>query len=167
MRKERPEELVERPSKSQLKREMIELQALGKKIIDLPEGQRAKFPLSDDMLAAIEETHRIRSHEGLRRHMQYVGKLMRKEDLDAVRAVFEAMEQQNVRRDASFQRLERWRDRLLDDDEAFVIFVEDYPHVDRQALRQLIRNARAERDAGKQPNSAKKLFKLLRAELDH
>ncbi|HAR07218.1 MAG TPA: ribosome-associated protein, partial [Cobetia sp.] len=98
--------------------------------------------------------------------MQYVGKLMRKEDLDAVRAVFEAMEQQNVRRDASFQRLERWRDRLLDDDEAFVIFVEDYPHVDRQALRQLIRNARAERDAGKQPNSAKKLFKLLRAELD-
>ena len=97
MRKERPEELVERPSKSQLKREMIELQALGKKIIDLPEGQRAKFPLSDDMLAAIEETHRIRSHEGLRRHMQYVGKLMRKEDLDAVRAVFEAMEQQNVK----------------------------------------------------------------------
>ena len=47
-----------------------------------------------------------------------------------------------------------------------MIFVEDYPHVDRQALRQLIRNARAERDAGKQPNSAKKLFKLLRAELD-
>ena len=122
MRKERPEELVERPSKSQLKREMIELQALGKKIIDLPEGQRAKFPLSDDMLAAIEETHRIRSHEGLRRHMQYVGKLMRKEDLDAVRAVFEAMEQQNVRRDASFQRLERWRDRLLDDDEESASF---------------------------------------------
>lgn len=166
MRKERPEELVERPSKSQMKREMIELQALGKKIIDMPAGQRAKFPLSDDMLAAIDECGRIRSHEGLRRHMQYVGKLMRKEDLEAINAVFQSMEQQSIRRDASFQRLERWRDRLIEDDEAFVLFVEDYPEVDRQALRQLIRNSRAERDAGKQPNSAKKLFKLLRAELD-
>ena len=163
MRKERPEELVERPSKSQLKREMIELQALGKKIIDLPEGQRAKFPLSDDMLAAIEETHRIRSHEGLRRHMQYVGKLMRKEDLEAIQAVFDDIEKAQVQRDHAFLRLEKWRDRLIEEgDDAVEPFLEDYPQADRQALRQLIRNARKEREQNKPPTNAKRLYKLLR-----
>ena len=86
MPKQRPEpididEQEERPSKSQLKREMHALQALGETLIAMKPAERARFPLSDDMLRAIEETSRIRSHEGRRRHMQYVGKLIRKDGL--------------------------------------------------------------------------------------
>lgn len=153
----------ERPSKSQLKREMLALQALGEKIIALPAAQRDRLPLSDDMLAAVEETSRIRSHEGRRRHMQYVGKVMRREDIDAIQAIFDEFEQEKLRRDHAFHRLEQWRDRLVDGDaEALEAFIAEYPHVDRQALRQLIRNAQNERQRGKPPANARKLFQLIR-----
>ncbi|SDL59896.1 ribosome-associated protein [Modicisalibacter muralis] len=160
---ESPADQQGRPSKTQLKQEMQALQALGEKIIALSNAQRARLPLSTDMLAAVEETSRIRSHEGRRRHMQYVGKVMRREDLAAIQAAFDEFEQESARRDHVFHRLEKWRDRLIDDDnEALEAFIAEYPDVDRQALRQLIRNARTERERGKPPASARKLFKLIR-----
>ena len=168
MPKQRPEpididEQEERPSKSQLKREMHALQALGETLIAMKPAERARFPLSDDMLRAIEETSRIRSHEGRRRHMQYVGKLIRKEDLTAIQGVFDAIEQEKEQRDHAFHRLEKWRDRLVDEgDDADDLFMADYPNADRQALRQLVRNARKEREQGKPPTSSRKLFKHLR-----
>ena len=168
MPKQRPEpididEQEERPSKSQLKREMHALQALGETLIAMKPAERARFPLSDDMLRAIEETSRIRSHEGRRRHMQYVGKLIRKEDLTAIQGVFDAIEQEKEQRDHAFHRLEKWRDRLVDEgDDAVDLFMADYPNADRQALRQLVRNARKEREQGKPPTSSRKLFKPLR-----
>ncbi|WP_048307915.1 ribosome biogenesis factor YjgA [Halomonas sp. PR-M31] len=154
----------DRPSKTQRKQEMQALQALGERIIALSEVQRARLPLSDDLLAAIEETSRIRSHEGRRRHMQYVGKLMRRENIEGIQQVFDEFERETLRRDHAFHRLEKWRDRLMDDEsnEALETFIAEYPDVDRQTLRQLIRNARSERKRGKPPTSARKLFKLIR-----
>ncbi|MHB0774384.1 ribosome biogenesis factor YjgA [Halomonas sp. WWR20] len=152
-----------RPSKTQRKHEMHALQALGEKIIALTDAERARLPLSDDMLAAVEETSRIRSHEGRRRHMQYVGKVMRGEDLDAIRNAFEAFDQESARRDLAFHRIEKWRDRLIAEDaETVEAFIAEYPSVDRQALRQLIRNAKHERELDKPPTNARKLFRLLR-----
>lgn len=171
MPKQRPEpididEQVERPSKSQLKREMHALQALGENLIAMNSTERSRFPLSDDMLRAIDETARIRSHEGRRRHMQYVGKLIRKEDLTAIQGVFDAIEQEKEQRDHAFHRLEKWRDRMIDEgDDAVDLFMVDYPNADRQALRQLVRNARKEREQGKPPTSSRKLFKHLRETL--
>ena len=171
MPKQRPEpididEQVERPSKSQLKREMHALQALGETLIAMNPTERSRFPLSDDMLRAIDETARIRSHEGRRRHMQYVGKLIRKEDLTAIQGVFDAIKQEKEQRDHAFHRLEKWRDRMIDEgDDAVDLFVVDYPNADRQALRQLVRNARKEREQGKPPTSSRKLFKHLRETL--
>ncbi|MDX1466866.1 MAG: ribosome biogenesis factor YjgA [Halomonas sp.] len=153
----------ERPSKSQLKREMQSLQRLGEQIIAMSDAQRARFPLSDDLLAAVEETGRIKAREARRRHMQYVGKLMRGEDLDGIQAVFDEIENEKLRRDHAFHRLETWRDRLIDEgDDAVEAFVVEFPDVERQALRQLIRNARRERDQGKPPTNARRLFKLIR-----
>ncbi|MAM59488.1 MAG: hypothetical protein CMN25_19425 [Salinicola sp.] len=150
------------PSKSQIKREMQELQALGERIIALDPAVRARLPLSEEMLAAVEETGRIRSHEGRRRHMQYVGKVMRKEDREAIRAAFEEIDHEHVQRNAAFHRLERLRDQLIEDDDALEPFIEAHPHVDRQSLRQLIRNARSERQRDKPPASSRKLFQLIR-----
>ncbi len=111
MPKQRPEpididEQEERPSKSQLKREMHALQALGETLIAMKPAERARFPLSDDMLRAIEETSRIRSHEGRRRHMQYVGKLIRKEDLTAIQGVSMPS---NKRKSSAIMRFIAWK----------------------------------------------------------
>jgi len=151
------------PSKSQLKREMHALQQLGETLIAMTPAERSRFPLSDDLLRAIDETARIRSHEGRRRHMQYGGKLMRKEDLEAIQSQFDAIENEREQRDHAFHRLEKWRDRLIDEgDDAVDQFMNDYPDADRQTLRQLVRNARRERELSKPPTSARKLFKHLR-----
>ncbi|TDO12539.1 MULTISPECIES: ribosome biogenesis factor YjgA [Halomonas] len=153
----------ERPSKSQLKREMQALQQLGEQIIAMSDAQRARFPLSDDLLRAIEETGRIKAREARRRHMQYVGKLMRGEDLDGIQAVFAEIDSETLRRDHAFHRLEGWRDRLIAEGDAAVeAFIDDYPDADRQALRQLIRNARREREQDKPPTNARRLFRLIR-----
>jgi len=175
MRKQRPdtvsntnevEEQEERPSKSQLKREMHVLQALGETLIAMRPAERARFPLSDDMLRAIEETSRIRSHEGRRRHMQYVGKLIRKEDLTAIQGVFDSIDQDQEQRDHAFHRLEKWRERLIEEGDAAVdLFMAEHPDADRQTLRQLIRNAQREREQDKPPTSSRKLFKHLRETL--
>lgn len=172
MPKQRPEPFddeqeEQRPSKSQLKREMHALQALGETLIAMKPAERARFPLSDDMLRAIEETSRIRSHEGRRRHMQYVGKLIRKEDLAAIQAVFDGIEHEKEQRDHAFHRLEKWRDRLVSEGDAAVdLFMAEYPNGDRQALRQLVRNAQKEREQDKPPTSSRKLFKHLRETLN-
>ncbi|APE29835.1 hypothetical protein BOX17_01950 [Halomonas aestuarii] len=153
----------ERPSKSQIKREMQALKQLGEQIIAMSDAQRARFPLSDDLLAAVEEAGRIKAREARRRHMQYVGKLMRGEDLEGIQAVFDEIENETLRRDHAFHRLEQWRDRLIaEGDDAVEAFVAEFPDVERQALRQLIRNARREREQGKPPTNARRLFRLIR-----
>lgn len=151
------------PSKSELKRQMEHLQTLGRQIIEMAPEIRARLPLSDDMLAAVEEMGRIRAHEARRRHMQYVGKVMRSEDLAGIEAAFDAMEQEKDLRNREFHLLEQTRDRLINEgDEVVGEVLAEYPDLDRQMLRQLIRNARRERDADKPPASARKLFRLLR-----
>ena len=155
------------PSKSELKRQMEHLQALGRQIIELAPEIRARLPLSDDMLAAVEEMGRIRANEARRRHMQYVGRVMRSEDIAGIEAAFLAMEQEKDIRNREFHLLEETRDRLIDEGDALVGEVmAEYPSLDRQLLRQLIRNARRERDADKPPASARKLFRLLRDAAD-
>lgn len=155
------------PSKSELKRQMDHLQKLGRQIIDLAPEIRARLPLSEDMLAAIEEMGRIRANEARRRHMQYVGRVMRSEDIAGIEAAFLAMEQEEDLRNREFHLLEQTRDRLIaeGDDLVSEVLVQ-YPDIDRQMLRQLIRNARREQEAGKPPASSRKLFRLLRDAAD-
>lgn len=76
----------ERPSKSELKRQMHALQALGEQLVELKRDQLARMELPEELRDAVEFAHRITSRGARRRHMQYLGKLMRQVDADAVRA---------------------------------------------------------------------------------
>lgn len=153
----------ELPSKSQRKRDMEALQKLGREIIELKPALREKLPLSEDMLDAIEEMERITSNEARRRHMQYVGKVMRSEDIEGIKQAFVDIERQHDARDRDFHRLEKLRDRLIEEgDGALDDALAQLPGIEISQLRQLIRNAQRERSQGKAPSSARKLFKLMR-----
>lgn len=78
--RQQPDEL----SKTRRKKDMIALQALGERLAKLSDSQLAKLPLSDELLAAIHMARSLKSHEAIRRHVQYIGKLMRKEDVEAI-----------------------------------------------------------------------------------
>ncbi len=155
---------LHRPSKSALKREMTALQDLGKEMIALSDNELAKIPLADDKLVeAIATARRIKSNEGLRRQMQYIGKLMRQIDADAIREALEAREQGHRELARRFHALETLRDQLVEEGIAGVeTAIEHFPQADRQHLRQLLLRAGKERAANKPPAAKRKLFQYLR-----
>ncbi|UTW03846.1 DUF615 domain-containing protein [Amphritea atlantica] len=155
-------------SKSQRKREMEELQALGAKLPELNKEQLSKVPMSDILRAAVEEAQRLQPRcEAIRRQLQYIGRLMRAEDADEIQTAvdrFEAGKQAHLQ---VFHKLERWRDRLiLGDNTDLEAYLKEDSGADIQHLRQLIRNAKKEASLNKPPVTSKKLFKYLRERAD-
>lgn len=155
--------LDERPSKSERKREMTALQELGEAIVKLSEGELAIIPLEGELLAAIITARRIKSGEGLRRQMQYIGKLMRHVNVDAIRAAFDDLQNGRQQRNQQFHALEQLRDEIVATGLAAMEKVlTEYPDADRQHLRQLITAAVKERELQQPPAAARKLFRYLR-----
>ena len=154
------------PSKSDLKREMHALQQLGEKIVKLPSGQFATIPLEGALEEAITTARRIKSREGLRRQMQFIGKLLRTTDISAIEAAFQELENGRIQAAQHFHELEQWRDTLIEQGpKSIESVIEKYPQADRQHLRQLVLQAGKEKKANKPPAASRKIFKYLR-ELD-
>ncbi len=149
-------------SKTQLKREVEALQIVGAKLIGQKPEVLAKLPLSDELRAAIHESSRIKQNEAKRRHLQYIGKLMRDADVEQIQLLIDRQEAGTKAYTQHFHKLESWRDRLIKDDSQIQKFCTEYPDADRQHLRQLTRNSRHEAEQGKPPASSRKLFKYIR-----
>jgi ribosome-associated protein len=139
----------ERPSKSELKRQAHALQDLGEALLELPDERLATLPMSDTLLDAVRELKRTRSHEGRRRQMQYVGKLMRQADTEPLREAVAALQLGRAQDSLALHRAERWRDELVTDDDALTRWVAKHPQSDAQQLRSLVRAAR--KDAATPP----------------
>ncbi|MCP5264909.1 MAG: DUF615 domain-containing protein [Burkholderiaceae bacterium] len=152
-----------RPSKTQRKHEMHALQALGEKLVPLSAERLAKLPLPPELLEAIELAQRISSREGRRRQLQFIGKLMRRIDADAIRAALDAERDEEALRNALLQVAEGWRQRLLDDDDARAEFESRYGA--EPGLGALIDTARRARLAGAGAAEAKKLFRRIFAHI--
>ena len=141
---------------------MHELQALGVALVALPEGMLQAMALDSRLLDAVLEAKRITAHEGKRRQIQYIGRLMRDVDPAPIRARIAELEGSSAQASARHRRLEAWRERLIGDDEALTAFAAEHPRADLQALRALIRNARKEASLGKPPHAFRELFRLLK-----
>lgn len=155
-------------SKSQRKREVNALQDLGSALEALPKDKLAKVPLPETLADALREAKRITSHEGKRRQMQYIGKLMRAltdEDVEAIRRVMATFVGASKAETARLHAIERWRDRLIASDDAVTEFIAAHPDTDVQALRTLVRNARKEAQLAKPPRSSRELFQMVKQTL--
>ena len=150
-------------SKTKRKREMTELQSLGAQLVALPESQLAEVPLDEALREAVLEAKRITAHEGKRRQLQYIGRLMRDVDPALIRERLDAVSGQSARAAAHHRRLEAWRERLLSDDGALTAFAAEHPGADLQELRTLIRNTRKEQKEGKPPRAFRELFRFIKA----
>lgn len=153
-------------SKSARKREMAALQKLGETLLELPASQFSQVTMSDPLRAAIELAKTLKQREARRRQLQYIGKLMRAEDHQQIAATLVGFEDTNRLFRQHFQRLEKIRDALIcTGDVAFEQLIDTHPELDRQHLRQLIRQARKEAEQDKPPTTSRKLFKYLRTTL--
>ena len=150
-------------SKTQRKKEMHELQALGVALVELPESQLAAMQIAEQLLEAVLEAKRIKSHEGKRRQLQYIGRLMRDVDPAPLRAQLDALTGHSAQEAARHRRLEALREKLLADDEALTAYVSEHAGADLQGLRTLIRNARREQKEARPPRAFRELFRVLKA----
>ena len=150
-------------SKSQIKREMHELQKLGEELVALSAAARAKIPLDDELQDALQLADKLgNKREALRRHIQFIGRLMRTRDLEPIEQALALLRNTNQAATRQFHKVENWRDKLISDSEAVTEFIAAYPQVDVQQLRQLIRNAKKEQEKQQPPKYYRELFQLIK-----
>jgi ribosome-associated protein len=150
-------------SKSQRKRDMLELQKMGEALIKLTAEQLKKMELPENLLSAIQQAKLLKSNEAKRRHMQYIGKIMREVDVEPIKAYLKRLRFAQEKSTEKFHQTEEWRSKLISQgDQALNSFLSEYPDVDRQQLRQLIRRAQHDKKTEKNTGAETALFKYLR-----
>ncbi|RZO82842.1 MAG: DUF615 domain-containing protein [Oceanococcus sp.] len=151
------------PSKSQLKREDAELQALGLRLTGLSKAQIAAFPVQENLRDALIEYKRITSHEARRRHVKRIGKLLREHDADAVALAMDKVDPSSSLSMQATHSAQRWCDRLIAEGNAAVTaFVDQYPQVEIQPLRQMLRKASKTADPTKPTPAQRELLRFVR-----
>jgi ribosome-associated protein len=159
------DDLDARPSKSQLKRDMHALQVLGTTLVELPKDALKRMPMPEGLADAVRAARSITNHEGKRRQMQYIGRVMRTladEETAALRTALEVYRGVNKAETARLHWIEQARERLLATDEAFTAFVREHPAADVQTGRTLIRLARKEAQQSKPPRYFRELYQWIK-----
>lgn len=134
-------------SKSQVKRDMQGLRDLCRQLADMPKQHRAKMPISEQMISSIEHYLKVPTMEARRRQLQYMGKIMRNEDIDGIQQAIALLDAGSDANKQIMFVLERWRERLLSGgNEVISEFFEKYPACELQQLRQLVRGAKKEQE---------------------
>ena len=156
----------ERPSKTRLKKESHDLQHLGEQLAALSDNQLAGLDLDEPVRDAVLMYKRTKTHEGRRRQMQYVGKLMRRIDVEPLREAVAALQLGHAKDSLALHDAERWRVELLASDDALTAWMAEHPGADAQQLRSLIRAARKDAAAAPEQRSGRafrELFQYIKA----
>lgn len=131
------------PSKTEQKKAMERLQALGERLAGLGTQKLKKLPISETLFVALEELKRLKAHEAVRRQKQYIGKLMREENEEAILNVLNPLANPLLNK-----QMELLVERLLSQgDPAINDVVRRYPAAERHTLRQHVRAALKEQAA--------------------
>lgn len=154
----------EPPSKSARKRQMHALQAMGESLVNLNDKQLEQIPLDDDRLvSAIQECRQIRSNSARKRHLQFIGKLMRDIDPEPIEKALQALHTSRQEETAAFHQLEQLRaDILAAGADGVELAMAEFPTADRQRLRQLVLQYGKETQLNKPPAASRKLFAYLK-----
>jgi len=156
------------PSRSQLKRDALAVRDLGSELASLGAAERARVPLPEDVIDAIDELNRTTKNGARKRQLGWLAKRLRNIDVQPIEAALESIRQAARANTQTLHLVEQWRDRLLGDTDdpnpkqALTDFLNKYPHADSQLLRRLQRAAAKERADNKPPKSARLLFKSVR-----
>jgi ribosome-associated protein len=158
-----PDDANETPSKSELKRQSRELQDLGEELVRLPATELTAIEMPDELREAVEAARRITAHGARVRQRLYIGKLLRRADVEPIRQALDRRAETDRLRVRREHAIEEWRTRLLADEAAaWTGLGSRIASADLAELRSLARQARAENHGGRPPAAARKLFRRLR-----
>jgi len=157
------------PSRSQQRREALDVLALAKELVLLSERELDLLPLNESLRTQVDAAIRIKSQIAHKRQVQFLAKQLRKyeTELAAIRSALALPKLEARRLNDNLHRAEQWRDRLLaEGDLGLNALLQEFPAGDRQTLRQLMRQAEAEVERQQPPAAARQLFQRLRELLD-
>lgn len=138
------ESLEGRASKTEQKKAVQRMAALGAQLAELPKKQLEQLPVEERLIEALLDVQLISSHEARRRQFQRIGKLLRNEDETMILSYLTP--QQGAKKTAQLQ---RWVDRMIaQGDPAIKEFIKTYNAAEHHAIRQHI--LRIQRDIQKQ-----------------
>lgn len=156
------EKEIQDKSKTQEKKEAEALQNLGEELIKLPRHRLDRMGLPKDLLNALIDAQSIKSHIAGRRQRQFIGSLMRDVDPEPIRQALLQPRDVPSTESKIIKKMHRWRDKLLTADPAVMEdFLRACPELERQRLKQLIRNIQKEKAVGKSSKSMKALETLI------
>ena len=154
------------PSRGEQRRGALAVLELAGKLVEQNDARLAQLPLSDELRALVIESKKVTQQIARKRQVQYLAKIMRREDDATLLAIRSALDHDKVlsrQETAALHRVEAWRDRLIEfGDLALTDLLAEHPHADRQHLRQLARNAKEEHLHNKPPHAFRELFRELR-----
>lgn len=158
---ESEDEFEDEKSKSQIKRELLELKALGRTLISLPVKDLDKLVLPERLYESVVKAQSM-SHGALKRETGFIGRLIADEDHETIAANVAKLRQVHQGEVKQFHELEQWRDHLLSgNNDVMTMLHQQLESFDGQYVRQLVRNAAKEAKLNKSPKSARLLFKYL------
>ena len=150
-------------SRSQRRRDYLEVQKLGESLVRLSPGYLTRMPLNETLRVAIEDARRLEG-SAYRRQLRHIARLLDRGDPQALRSAMELVSDSGPTAGARRRRLEARCARLLAaGDEAIQELIEEHPDAERQRVRRMVRGARAERNAGDESGrKARALLAYLR-----
>ena len=153
-------------SKGDLRRVALAVLDLAHRLVEQPAARLLQLPMSEELVEIAVRAQKITAQIARKREVGFLAKKLRREDdetLEGIRAAMEHDKADSRRENAALHRIEALRDQLIaDGDSALGDLLVDYPHADRQHLRQLARNAREEKLRNKPPHASRELFRELR-----
>ncbi len=157
-------EMEELKSKTEIKKEMHQLQDFAQSLVEMSKHQRSLVSLTDDLKDAMVVADKIRNkHEALRRHIRHIAKILLETDLKPIHKAIEVMENKHQQSTAKFLRLENLRDQLIEQgNDAVEETLTEFEKMERQKLKQLVRHAAKEKKAEKLGKHYKNLFAYLK-----
>lgn len=151
-----------KPSKSAAKRDALAAQRLGAALAELDPERRADIPMSEALRTALDAYRRCAAREAKRRQMQFIGRLMRAEDREAIATGLARTTRLTPAEQGLNRQLAAWRERLLNDPAALAAYLDEHPGADAQRLRQLLRRIAKATDMDTRTRLGTRLFRLLR-----
>lgn len=149
-------------SKSEIKRDAEELKQLGANLVELSTQKLATISLDEKLAEAIKLAQRLKM-EARRRQIQYIGKLLRNTDVEPIREALEKVNNTHKQQQAMLHKLEIIRDQLIEQgDPAINTLINEYPNLERQKLRTLVRGAKKEKENNKSPKNYREIYQYLK-----
>lgn len=159
---------IEIVSKTQLKRESHDIQKLGMRLVEMSAERLAKIPLDEHVLEAIALGKKLQNkRSALKRHYQFLGKLLRARDVEPIIEAMRIIDEANHGHIQRFHQAEMWRDEIIaKGNDAIELLVSQQTGADRQKLRQLSRNYASATKAEKQTQVARLIYKEVLLGID-